>query len=315
MPTIRPLELSDRSLVTSYLRRYPPEISELTFTNLFVWRSSRPIWLSELGDSIVFAADVHGNDSTTKAILGPPIGRTSPLTVSEALGIELGGFVRIPEETANTLRSAGLNVVADRNNWDYVYSVSDLGGLKGRRYHKKRNLIKQCLAAYNCEYEPITPEHITACLDMQDRWCQARDCGKDPGLCNEYVAISETFTNYEALRLIGGSIRIDGKIQAYALGEELTPGTAVCHFEKAMPGIRGLSQLINQWFSMHTLTGFEFVNREQDLGIPGLRQAKESYYPHHMVHKFNASLKPADSTMPSVMNPHECPKHAPSEVE
>jgi len=315
MSTIRLLELSDRSLVTSYLRRYPPEISELTFTNLFVWRSSRPIWLSEIGDSIVFTVDLHGNGSTTKTILGPPIGEASPLTVPEALDIELGGFVRIPEETANTLSNAGLNVETDRNNWDYVYGVSDLSGLKGRRYHKKRNLIKQCLAAYNCEYEPITLEHITACLDMQDRWCQARDCGKDPGLCNEYVAIRETFAHYEPLRLVGGSIRIDGKIQAYALGEELNPGTAVCHFEKAMPGIQGLSQLINQWFSMHTLAGFEFVNREQDLGIPGLRQAKESYHPHHMVHKFNASLKSGDSVMPSVMSPHECAKHAASEIE
>jgi len=314
MATIRPLELSDHSLVTRYLQRYPPEISEQTFTNLFVWRSSRPVWLAEVENSVVFIADSHGNGSTTKVILGPPLGEASPLTVAEALGIDLGGFVRIPEETANTLRDAGMNVEADRDNWDYVYGVSDLADLKGRRYHKKRNLIKQCLAVYRCEYEPITPELVSECLDMQERWCEARECGKDPGLCNEYVAIRETFANYESLRLIGGSIRINGKIQAYALGEELNPGTAVCHFEKAMPGIQGLSQLINQWFAMHGLSQFEFVNREQDLGIPGLRQAKESYYPHHMVHKFNASLRAGDSMMPSLMNPHECGKQALTEA-
>ena len=113
MATIRLLELSDRPLVAPYVRRYPPEISELTFTNLFVWRSSRPIWLAEVENSIVFIVDSQGDDSTTKVILGSPLGEASPLTVAEAVGIELGGFVRIPEETANTLRNAGLNVEAD----------------------------------------------------------------------------------------------------------------------------------------------------------------------------------------------------------
>ncbi|UCG81604.1 MAG: DUF2156 domain-containing protein [Desulfobacterales bacterium] len=314
MTTIRPLELKDRALITSYLRRYPPEVSELSFTNLFVWRSSRPVWLAAVQDSIAFIANAEADNPTASVILGSPLGEASALAVSEALGIELEGFVRIAEETADALRKAGLHVEADRNNWDYVYDIDDLAGLKGRRYHKKRNLIKQCLAAYRCAYEPITPERIAECLDMQDRWCEVRECGKDPGLCNEYIAIREAFAHYESLRLIGGLIRINGEVQAYALGEALNPGTAVCHFEKAMPGMRGLSQLINQWFSMHTLSGFRFVNREQDLGIPGLRQAKESYYPHHMVRKFNASLKGADATIPSLMNPHECAKHTSTEV-
>ena len=314
MVTIRPLELSDHSLVTRYLRRYPPEISELTFTNLFVWGSSRPIWLADVEDSVVFIADADVEDSSTKVILGPPLGATSPLSVADALGIELGGFVRIPEEMANTLRNEGLNIESDRNNWDYVYSVPDLAGLKGRHYHKKRNLIKQCLAVYRCEYEPLTPQLVSECLDMQDRWCEVRECGKNPGLCNEYVAIRQIFANFEALRPIGGAIRINGKIQAYSLGEQLNPDTAVIHFEKAMPGMQGLSQLINQWFTIHALNDFQFVNREQDLGISGLRQAKESYHPHHMVEKFVAGLKAGDSMMPSLMNPHECGKHALVEV-
>ena len=74
-------------------------------------------------------------------------------------------------------------------------------------------------------------------------------------------------------------------IQAFALGERLNKSTAVWHFEKALPEINGLSQLVNQWFAKECLAEFEFVNREQDLGIPGLRQAKESYYPDHLVEK------------------------------
>ena len=310
MATIRPLGLSDRSLVEDYLRRYPPEISELTFTNLFVWRSSRPIWLAEAENTVVFITESGGKDSSTRVILGPALGEALPLTVADALDVEIEGFVRLPEDTAGLLRKAGLKVEADRNNWDYVYSVSDLAELKGRHYHKKRNLIKQCLAAHKCVYEPITSQQISECQDMQDRWCQSRECGKNPGLCNEYTAIRETFSHYDTFGVFGGSIRVDGKIEAYAIGEKMSPGTAVCHFEKAMSGVQGLSQLINQWFAVHALKGFQFVNREQDLGIAGLRQAKESYYPHHMVKKFRATRKPGDSVLPALRSPQECAKHA-----
>ncbi|MBW1743361.1 MAG: DUF2156 domain-containing protein [Deltaproteobacteria bacterium] len=310
MATIRPLDLGDQSLVSRYLKRYPPKISELTFTNLFVWRGSRPVWLVEIEDSLVFLANARGEDDAAKVLLGPPLGEASPLSVSQAIGMDLEGFVRVPENTAEILRNAGLNVTHDRDNSDYVYKVADLAELQGRRFHKKRNHINQCLAAHRCEYEPITPQLVTECLDFQDRWCQARECGKNPALCNEYVAVREAFINYRDLQILGGAIRVDGAIEAYALGEELNPNTGVWHFEKAMPGVQGLGQLINQWFSKYALTGFEYINREQDLGIQGLRQAKESYYPDHMVDKFTATVKEPTAEMPSLMNPHECAKHS-----
>jgi hypothetical protein len=76
-----------------------------------------------------------------------------------------------------------------------------------------------------------------------------------------------------------------------------------------MPGIQGLGQLINQWFARYSLKGFDFVNREQDLGIPGLRQAKRSYYPHHMVDKFSALASSGDVDLVSSFDPHECARH------
>jgi len=192
-----------------------------------------------------------------------------------------------------------------------VYRVGDLAELSGRRYHKKRNLVRRCLDAYDCQYESITGQNVAECMEMQDRWCEARRCGREPGLCAEYVAIREAFTHDEELQLIGGGVRVEGRIEAYAIGEQLGSGTAVCHFEKAMPGFGGLGQVINQWFAKYSLSEFEFVNREQDLGIPGLRQAKQSYYPHHMVEKFNAFLKPGGVTIPLAIEPHECDKYGP----
>lgn len=308
MSTMHSLELNDRPTIEAFLQRYPPEISELTFSNLFVWRNSRPISFAQVEDSIVFVANPAKGGAKQKVVFGQPVGKAPALVVASSLDVQVAGFVRIGVQAADYLRKAGLPVEADRDNADYVYRTTDLAELSGRRLHKKRNLVKQCLSAYTCEYEPIMPELIDECSEMQARWCKAKECGRNPGLCDEYIAIRETFSHYQDLNLIGGAIRIDGIIQAYSIAEELSPGTAVCHFEKAMPEFRGLSQLVNQWLAKFSLSEFEFVNREQDLGIKGLRQAKESYYPNHMVHKFNVWYPSARRDMAQVVEPHRCDK-------
>jgi hypothetical protein len=309
MSEIRLLGLNDQSIVETYLTRYPVEVSEFTFTNLFMWRKSRPIYIAQSDGSLVFLVDSGKPQSTAKIVFGPILGHRSPLDAVAGLGVEIAGFVRIPETTARVLQAAGLHVEEDRDNDDYVYRVHDLADLSGRRFHKKRNLVKQCLQAHDCSYEPISEALVSECLNMQDRWCEARQCGHDAGLCTEYVAVKECFAHWQAFALFGAAVRIDAKIQAFALGEKLRPGTAVCHFEKAMPGYVGLSQLINQWFARETLRGFEFENREQDLGIPGLRQAKESYFPDHMVHKFRAWFPGTSPDAVHPIEPHECGKH------
>jgi hypothetical protein len=307
--TLRPLEVGDRDTVTAYLKRFPPEVSELTFTNLFVWRKSRAILFVELEDSLVLAVETNEGDRRMRVAFASPWGEGHPKRVVEALGIEFDGFLRVPAETARELERSGEAITPDRDNWDYVHWVKDLAELSGRKYHKKRNLVKQCLEANEVEYEEINGRNLEECLDFQDRWCRARECGRHPGLCAEYLAIRETFEHYEDFDLFGGAVRIGENIEAYAIGEELSPGTAVCHFEKAMPEIRGLGQVINQWFAKFSLGPFEFLNREQDLGIPGLRQAKESYYPHHMVEKFKTPLSSGAEALALVIEPHECAKH------
>lgn len=282
-----PLSIDDRTLFHSYLEKYPPVISELTFTNLFVWRNYRPVWWLELCDSLVIiVASFHGK-SRGRYILGPPVGPAQLTDILHLLEGTIQGVIRLPDNSIQGLQSTGKPVSFDRDNSDYVYRVSDLAALRGRHFSKKRNHIKQCLAHNACEYEEITPGIIPDCLSMQDTWCHERQCDENISLCNENIAIQELYENYEKLDLLGGVVRVNGQIMAYAIGEKLNENTAVWHFEKAMPTVPGLGQLINQWFSKYSLQAFEYVNREQDLGISGLRQAKESYYPHHMVDKYN----------------------------
>jgi len=290
--TLHPLSLDDRLSVTEYLQKFPPEISEQTFTNLFAWRNPRPIWIDEFKESLLFFAETK----TGLALLGNPVGLVSLPEVLKHYGSRITGAERFPKEKLpDTAQLHGSIVIEDRDNADYVYRREDLATLSGRHFTKKRNHINQCLAAYDCSYELITPETISECLAMQNRWCAARNCKTEPGLCGEYQAIEETLKHYTELPLTGGAIRIEGIIEAFTVGEALNPATAVCHFEKAMTNFHGLSQLINQWFAQNNLADFTYVNREQDLGIPGLRRAKESYSPDHLVEKVRIIL-PESST-------------------
>ena len=237
-----------------------------------------------MGNSLIFLVKA-AHEINKYILLGPPVGKITIPEVFSTFQNKIIGAVRIPDKVTEELPSSSFLVNADRDNADYVYRTDDLAQLAGRRYAKKRNHIKQCLSSYTCEYVPITSKLIAECEIMQENWCHHRECGRNPGLCNEANAIAETFAHFEEFELLGGAIRVNGEIQAFAIGEELHPGTAVWHFEKAMAHIPGLGQLINQWFSKYGLAGYTYVNREQDLGIPGMRQAKESYYPDHMVQK------------------------------
>lgn len=305
MPDVYPLLLSDRPRVLKYLTNYPPEISELTFTNLFAWRHSRPIYYVELKNTLVFLLKaVEGHRQYI--MFGPPVGTLSMPEATDALGDTLTGALRIPAQLVPSLQESRFSVKKDRDNSDYVYRIADLAELTGRRYAKKRNQIKHCLQNFVCEYVPITAENIPECLAMQDRWCKGRECDHDPGLCSENIAIAETFARFGEFGLIGGAIRVDGGIEAYSIAEQLRPGTAVCHFEKATPAIAGLGQLINQWLAKYSLYEFDFINREQDLGVPGLRQAKESYYPHHLVEKYTVAFSVSFS--PGPITSQRCPR-------
>lgn len=292
MKSILPLDISSAPLVNRYLAEFPPLVSEHTFTNLFAWRQTRPVWLSEIDHTLTFLVRTGICRADETMILGPPAGELSLAEVFEKLGSKVIGATRITAGDTGDLPPAEFAISPDRNNSDYVYRVRDLAELRGRKYSKKRSHVKQCLKNHDCSFEYITGHNIEECRQLQERWCQSKECDLSPGLCGESRALTTTIDLYADFKLLGGAVRIDGVIQAFALGERLNKSTAVWHFEKALPEINGLSQLINQWFARECLAEFAFVNREQDLGIPGLRQAKESYYPDHLVEKMTVFRTP-----------------------
>jgi hypothetical protein len=176
------------------------------------------------------------------------------------------------------------------DHFDYVYRREDLVRLTGGKYRSKRNHINQLLRFYKAVYEPLQEKHISDCLTLQEKWCQMNRCEDDLDLLGEDEAIQEILTHYNTLQVQGAVIIIEGRVGAFTIGEQLNSDTAVIHIEKADPEIPGLYSFINQQFCENRWGDVLYINREQDLGIPGLREAKLSYYPDHLVEKYRITM-------------------------
>ena len=177
-----------------------------------------------------------------------------------------------------------------RDQFDYVYRSQDLIQLAGRRYHSKRNHINKFTQSYSFTYSSLGERHLQACMELGGRWCELRRCEEDLNLRGESEAVQEALTHFSSLKIQGGVILIQDKVEAFSLGERLNPETAVVHIEKANPEIHELYTMINQQFCEKSWSNVPMINREQDLGEPGLRQAKLSYLPVHLVEKFRIRL-------------------------
>ncbi len=291
-PEFKPIELGDRVVIQSILDTYRPETSEWTFTNLFIWRSHYGFQWSTYGDSLVVRSKAADQDS----FFLQPIGPSPRLEAVRRLlhwlrEEEVPGDARIEradQRLISELQGApDLLIQPTRDHFDYVYRTEDLIRLSGNKYHSKKNHINKFLRRYSFAYEALEEKHLEACSDLAETWCQWRRCEEDMNLLDEWEAVEQALKNFRALKLEGGVISIDGKVEAFALGEQLNLQTAVVHAEKANPEIPELYAAINQQCCEKTWPQATWVNREQDLGEPGLRKAKLSYNPHRLMEKFS----------------------------
>lgn len=293
-PRFKDLSLEDKPILDLAFTRFPPTISEFTFTNLFIWQKCYQTGISRFQDFICLFSDKGKN-----SFFFPPIGESNMIECYRTLLHDLREkgipprINRVPEEVVSLIdwKSEGIAAEPDRDQSDYIYLVNDLIQLQGRKYHRKRNHIKKFKEKYDYQYVPLAPEQISECLELQAAWCDLRHCEADPGLTNEFTAIKEAFTHFGALGIKGGAILIHGKVEAFTLGEPLNQETVVVHIEKANPDFEGLYPALNQAFLQSHWSGYTYVNREQDLGEEGLRKAKESYFPHHLVQKYRMTLR------------------------
>ena len=180
----------------------------------------------------------------------------------------------------------------DRDGCDYVYRIEDLADLKGRKFQKKRNHLNRFREEHpDCETVPITLQSLPALEEMIAQWYKNRDDDRDYHL--EQYALHRALCHMEELDLEGIMLTENGRILAFSMGSPLSETTFDIHFEKAVEDVDGAYPAINQAFAAHLRKKYprlEYLDREDDMGIPGLRKAKLSYNPDHLVVKFWARL-------------------------
>ena len=268
--------------------------SECTFTNLFVWRRCYKIcWAISHGFLII---KVTRDDITF--VLQPFGGAIEDLPavideLKEAFAGKTFEMRGIYEETLSLLKAnlpEKTEYIDDRDNWDYVYLRDNLANLAGRKYHAKKNHAN-AFRKENPDYvfSVISKNDIAECIAFADLWCEMKGQNAEGSRC-ELCALEEALTKFETLNIRGALIRINGVVQAFTIGEKYNKDMAVIHFEKANPEIRGLYTVINQDFCANVLTDVKYINREEDMGLEGLRKAKESYQPEFMVKKYTAVI-------------------------
>jgi uncharacterized protein len=294
-PRFKPLTLADREVFRQILWDYQADTSELTFTNLFIWQPHYGYQWSLDRDRLLVVSAHGGGPVWALPPVGPPprvdLCRQVLGWLRDECGVADPAIERAdPRLAAEVAGHPGFTVEPVRDHFDYVYRSQDLMQLAGGNYHAQRNHINRLTRSYRCRYEPLGEDHLSACLYLCARWCQVKRCDQDLSLMGEWEAIGAALANFHALGLQGGVILLDGRVEAFTCGERLNETTAVIHLEKANPEVRGLYALINQQFCREAWCGVPFINREQDLGEAGLRTAKLSYHPHHLVEKFRIRL-------------------------
>ena len=298
-PHFRDIRLDDADEFHAALRPLEPELSEYSFANLFLFRRAHAYRVSRLDGMLTVVGRGYQGDVYAFPPLGS--GEVEPAARRVCRYLEGEGarpvLFPVPAPWVEASFPEGWTAEEDRDQADYVYLVEELATLPGRRFHKRKNRLVKFLReeAENYEYAELADEHVGECVDLAQGWCEVRCSATRPSTFLETEAVEEALRNRGRLGLRGGVILLQGRGRAFCLGEPLNRDTFVVHFEKAEPGREGLAQLINRDFCRNALPEHRFVNREQDLGDPGLRQAKESYHPVRLVPKYRVRPNGAGS--------------------
>jgi hypothetical protein len=280
-PDFKLVGLEDQAVFKDYLDRDPSGVCEMNFANIFIWKDSGPPRWTLLNGNLCVLVEP---DFEPPYFLPPTGGDRVPETVETCLR-HAPRLSRVPDEFVKA-SGGGFRVEEDPDNFDYIYRVEDLAELKGKKFDGKRNRIRKFESSFRHEYSSLSRKDAPACAALLHRWFEEKRNG-DPYMKAEKMAIIQALTSFELLGLRGGVVKVDGRIEAFTFGMRLSDDTAVIPIEIANPAFPGLAQWINREFVRREWQTFKFINREQDMGVAGLRKAKQSYQPDRLVRKYN----------------------------
>ena len=281
----KPVSLSDRELFSKQYQSYPQVHSDNTFTNMICWNDYAHYRYAFRDGCIVLSSTISGLTRYR-----PPIGPHRPELLAEVLALaaksqEEHPLVILDPDSKDWIARLypDLDFEADRRYYDYVYLALDLAELTGKRYLTIRHQLNKFQKTCQPVVEAIGEQNMDEIRDFLDLWCDWKDCDSDPVLSSEKEAMRLALDFYQELGLSGIAIRAEGKIGAISLFEGLNQDTALVHFEKGLPDCKGIYRAVNAEAARMLARDYAYINRESDMGVPGIREAKMRYHPHHMV--------------------------------
>lgn len=298
MVKFKPLELEDRELFLKYLKDYNFNTYEYSFATLYLWRKLCNVEYAIIKDAII----VKKSEKSFGTYFMQPIGYKK-----ENLKDIIDILMEIREEDRNIkclfrdiegpfleeLKEIFPDKVCfcdDENNFDYIYSREELMTLKGNRFHKKRNHYNQFINSYEFEVKDFDDEGVVDdCREFAVAWNENKD-NVSQQLEYELDGIKDLLENYKALGLQGMAVYVDEKLIGFTIGERVNDKMAIIHIEKADANYKGAYNFVNKTFIERYYSNLLFINREEDLGVEGLRDAKSSYHPIKLERKYIVSM-------------------------
>lgn len=290
MLEFKEITLADKQWIDGLLKLSDYRGCEYNFTNNYVWRDAYKIraarlqdfYITRHGDEFVFPAG-HGDiDLLLKEL--------ESYCDSEGIPLKFASMDKSAKELLESRYPDKFVFSFDEGHFDYVYESESLRTLSGKKLHSKRNYINR-FKALDWSFEEITADNIDECKQMSLIWCERNDCAQSDEKLEEMCAVKIGLDNFFELGLMGGILRVEGKIQAFSYGEPLNSDTFVTHVEKAFTDYDGAYPMINMLMANKFCKDFKYINREEDMGEENLRRAKRSYRPCFMVEKFTASMR------------------------
>ncbi|MBR4021520.1 MAG: DUF2156 domain-containing protein [Ruminococcus sp.] len=296
MLKFRDIDISDKDWINELLRKSDFMGCEYSFANNMAWRRLYESKITRYKDFYISCSFKTEDDIPSFTF---PAGSGDYKDVinqlrefSESIGkpLRLWGVTHKGIDILNEHFENQFSFQLDRDGSDYIYSTEKLIELKGKKYHKKRNHLAR-FNEYEWEYSPITEKDFDDCIFFCTHTYNEKNAAETHSGIAEQFAINTYFNHFSELGLEGGIIRINGEIKALTIGEKLNSNTFCTHIEKADSSYQGIYVAICNEFAKSAAYGCEYINREEDLGIEGLRRSKLSYYPEFILEKHEVIFK------------------------
>lgn len=292
MLEFKEVTLEDKELLNQYLLKNPYGNCDFSFTNIYIWRKTYQTRYAIVDGFLVLLSRLRVflmplGEGDLKGVLH----KLMEYATENGIPFRMGAITPQMEELLDETLPETFTYLENRDWSDYIYLTEDLIYLKGKKFHSKRNHINKFSSDHEYSFIELTPEDMPVCAEMHKQWCQENYSVDNEEEMAEVFAVKEALEHFEQLSLAGGAIMVGKKMVAFTLGQPLNGDTFDILIEKALADYALAYTVINRCFAHRKCINYRYINREEDLGLEGLRRAKLSYNPICILDKKIAVLK------------------------